>query len=385
MRRPPSRGEGLALGWARDYTPGVFPAVVVDLGSQIRPAEAAWILAACNAAIVRGTCELEAAADTPSRAVAIVRLQGSGQRVRIEVGLRESERDAWSVREIAFAPADPTRERWRTVGLALATLVGEVEAANAETSAPASSGSLDGTPPGLAEPSPSAADGGAAPAAQAGPAPPSAGQPTAQPAPSVPEAPEALPEPLEPAPARRVVVSERDAARRAPAFPSHHGVFVGFGVLAGPAATGGTMPWGGALRGGYTLPSGWVFALNADYSRAEFEPDDYALDTLRLTPGIGYRLSPAEHWSIGLAASAGVRALWASSARAGGVQQNAWSPLVTGSLELWWQALRAGGLWAALELRTIGRTTRVRGLDAALDPVVPAADVRAFIGFWAAL
>lgn len=363
----------------------MFPAVVVDLGSQVRPAEAAWVLAACNAAIVQGTCQLEAAPDTPPRAVAIVRLQGNRQRVRIEVGLRESERGAWSVREIEFAAGDPARERWRTVGLALATLVGEVEAARAEASSEARNDSVAGAadvPASSADASPEPGAAGAAASEQAAAQPEPA---RAAPAEREP-APEPLPEPLEPAPATRVVVGESDASPDAsPPFPRHYGVFVGLGVLASPAASGGTMPWGGALRGGYSLPSGWALALHADYSRAEFEPDDYALDTARLLPGVAYRLSPAEHWSIGLAAHAGVRALWASSARAGGVQQSAWSPLFAGSLELWWQGLRGGGLWAALELGTIGRATRVRGLDAGLDAVVPAADARGFIGLWAGL
>jgi hypothetical protein len=366
----------------------VFPAVVVDLGSQVPATEAAWVLAACNAAIANGTCELEAPAATPARAVAIVRLQGRGQRVRIEVGLRESERAAWSVREIEFATADPARERWRTVGLVLATLVGEVEAARAEQSA---SGAVGGTPPSTGETAPATSEAAPVPSAPAASEPAAPEAAATEPAPAqTPEQqaepePEPEPEPLEPAPAVRVPARERDEEPQGPpAFPRHQGVFVGLGVLASPAASGGSLPWGAAARGGYSLPSGWVLALNADYSRATFE-QGYALDTLRLTPGIGYRLVPAAHWSIQLGAYAGVRALWASSERPGAVQQNAWSPLIAGSFELWWQALPVGGLWSALEVGTIGRATRVQGRDAALEGVVPAADARAFLGLWVAL
>jgi hypothetical protein len=71
----------------------MFPALVVDLGSQLTPDETAWMLDACNAAVVRGTCELDTTATEVPRAVAIVRWLGSqGRRVRIEVGLREAER-----------------------------------------------------------------------------------------------------------------------------------------------------------------------------------------------------------------------------------------------------------------------------------------------------
>ncbi len=357
----------------------MFPAVVVDLGSQIRPAEAAWVLAACNAAIVQGTCEREVPAGTSPRAVAIVRLQGTRQRVRIEVGLRESERAAWSVREIVFSRTDPARERWRTVGLALATLVGEVEAARAEA-VEDGGGAGESAAGQLA--TPSTPEAAASPSTEAPPTQEPAAPPPAPAPPAQPSAPEPVEPPLEPAPVTRVVVRERDTAPEAPPFPRHHGVFVGLGVLASPAASGGAMPWGGALRGGYSLPSGWVWLLSADYSHATFERGGYSIDTLRITPGISYRLSPSEHWSIGLGAYAGVRALRASSSSGAALQQDAWSPLAAGSLELWWQALPGAGLWAALELATIGRSTRVQGRDQVLDAVVPAADARGLVGLW---
>jgi hypothetical protein len=354
----------------------VFPAVVVDLGNQVSATEAAWVLAACNAAIVQGSCELDAPADTPPRAVAIVRLQGRGRSVRIEVGLRDSERGAWSVREIEFSAKDPERERWRTVGLVLATLVGEAEAARADDGASEAAGSAPGGAGNAAAESPASE-----PLATPEPAPaatPSA--PTSAPAP-------APPAPRETAAEARAPASERDedVPDAPPAFPRHRGVFVGLGVLTSPAASGGDMPWGGALRGGVSFSSGWVLALQADYSHAAFDARGYAVDSVRFAPGISFRLAPAEHWSIGLAAYAGVRALWATSSRSGAVGQDAWSPLAGGSLELWWQALPIGGLWTALDLGSIGRATRVQGLNAAFEAVVPAADLRGLVGFWAAL
>jgi hypothetical protein len=372
----------------------VFPAVVVDLGNQVSATEAAWVLAACNAAIVQGSCELDAPADTPPRAVAIVRLQGRGRRVRIEVGLRDSDRGAWSVREIEFSAKDPARERWRTVGLVLATLVGEAEAARAEDEASEAAGSapkgaVDATvdaaanttaesaasaPPATPEPAPAAT-----PSASAAAEPPSA--------PETPPSAAAAPAPREAAAEVRAPASERDedVPDALPAFPRHTGVFVGLGVLTSPAASGGDLPWGAALRGGVSFSSGWVLALDADYSHATFDARGYAVDSVRLAPGISYRLAPAEHWSIGLAAYAGVRALWATSSRSGAVGQDALSPFAGGSLELWWQALPIGGLWTALDLGSIGRVTRVLGRNAAFETVVPAADLRALVGFWAAL
>lgn len=376
----------------------MFPAVVVDLGSQVRPAEAAWVLSACNAAIIRGSCELEATPDAPARAVAIVRLRGRRTCVRIEVGLRDTERAAWSVREIEFSAKAPPRERWRTVGLALATLVGEVEAARAEEvgAGGATPGALEPAEPGAGEGRASSAGAAQTPAApelssqrpaeQAPAAAERAPAPSepAEPEPAELEAPDAPL--LEPAPVTGRVLREADAPGDVPPpFPRHHGVFVGLGVLASPAAAGSGTRWGGALRVGHSLPSGWVLALNADYSRAVFEPGDYALDTIKITPGVAYRLAPSEHWSIGLGVHAGVRALWASSARPGAEQQSAWSPFAAGSLELWWQVLPAGGLWGAGELGSIGRATRVRGPDSRLQAVVPPAELRAFFGLWAAL
>jgi hypothetical protein len=342
----------------------VFPAVVIDLGNQVSTTEAAWVLAACNAAIVQGSCELDAPADTPPRAVAIVRLEGRGRTVRIEVGLRDSERGAWSVREIEFSAKDPERERWRTVGLVLATLVGEAEEARAYDRASEAAGSA---PSGAGD----ATAESAASAASAAPEPAPTATPSASAAAEPPSAP---------------VASERDedVPDALPAFPRHRGVFVGLGVLTSPAASGGDMPWGVALRGGVSLSSGWVLALHADYSHAAFDARGYAVDSVRFAPGISYRLTPAEHWSIGLAAYAGVRALWATSSSSGAVGQDAWSPFAGGSLELWWQALPVGGLWTALDLGSIGRATRVLGRNAAFEAVVPAADLRALGGFWAA-
>jgi hypothetical protein len=363
----------------------VFPAVVIDLGNQVSTTEAAWVLAACNAAIVQGSCELDAPADTPPRAVAIVRLEGRGRTVRIEVGLRDSERGAWSVREIEFSAKDPERERWRTVGLVLATLVGEAEEARAYDRASEAAGSApSGAGDATAESAASAASAAPEPAPTATPSASAAAEPPS--APETPPSAAATPAPRQAAAEARAVASERDedVPDALPAFPRHRGVFVGLGVLTSPAASGGDMPWGVALRGGVSLSSGWVLALHADYSHAAFDARGYAVDSVRFAPGISYRLTPAEHWSIGLAAYAGVRALWATSSSSGAVGQDAWSPFAGGSLELWWQALPVGGLWTALDLGSIGRATRVLGRNAAFEAVVPAADLRALGGFWAA-
>jgi hypothetical protein len=67
------------------------------------------------------------AAGEQSAAVAIVAWDGPRRtEARIEVGLHAGEAARWLSRELFFSAGDPEVERWRTVGFAVATLVGDL-------------------------------------------------------------------------------------------------------------------------------------------------------------------------------------------------------------------------------------------------------------------
>jgi hypothetical protein len=357
----------------------MLPAVVVDLGSQLGPEEAAWVLDACNAAIVTGTCELDTTATEAPRAVAIVRLLGSdGRSVRIEVGLREADRASWSVRAIEFAPHDPARERWRSVGLVLATLVGEVEAAQAERQSPEAS-------------APPTADGEALPGARDG-------------ARSVAEASDTKPEPPRPQPATTpAAASSGDARSRADAPPiasptqtvdagprssvlraplRRPGVFVGIGILSGPGAALEPLRWGAGARGGWISRGGWVLSAAADYSQVSFDAGAIDVDWWRATVGPGYRAWLSERWSLDLGVEIGLRNLRVAPSAAGSIRSSAWSPVGAAHFEAWWQAVAAGGAWAGLTMSSIGRETRLLDQDNEVDVDVPAVEFHAALGLW---
>jgi hypothetical protein len=355
----------------------MFPAVVIDLGTRVPAAEAAWVLESCNAAIVNGSCELDTTASEPPRALAIVRWLGSQRlAVRIEVGLREAERAAWSVRELDFLARDPVRERWRSVGLVVATLVGEVEAGR--------------------EPGPDAAP----PLEDTAPTPPISGQPASEQQPAEPAtaaasevpvrgtpAPPAAPEAAAPPPSRRapapVAKSPTSVEVPLPHVPlARRPLFIGAGVLAGQGATFDPLRWGAGLRAGWISPAGWVLSGSADYSRFELDVNALEAGWFRLAFAPGYRFWLSERWSIDLGLELGARVLRAVPNAAGSQRRTAWSAQGAGHLEGWWQAFASGGAWAGLTLASIGRETRLLGRDRTPDVVVPLAELHGMLGVW---
>src|SRR5688572_29259831 len=157
----------------------MLPPVVVDLGPEVGAREVQIVIEACNRAIAQGVCLPEASTeDELPRAVAVARAVDEGVRVvRIEVRLASDEGGVPIVRELVFGRRDPLRERWRTVGLAIATLVGEGERARDEA--------REAEPPPPEPPPPVEA----APEAPAEPAPPAPAPPPSEPE----RAPEAAP------------------------------------------------------------------------------------------------------------------------------------------------------------------------------------------------
>ncbi|MEO8181682.1 MAG: hypothetical protein ABI895_22845 [Deltaproteobacteria bacterium] len=357
----------------------MLPAIVVDLGNQLGPNETAWVLDACNAAIVKGTCELDTTAAEAPRAVAIVRLLGSeGRSVRIEVGLREADRDSWSVRALEFAAQDPARERWRTVGLVLATLVGELEAAEEERQTQDGSG-----PPGTRGAAPAAASDrvrGAAEASTAKAAPPRP-QPTTGPAVASPDDARTRGD----APPIASPTQTQDAGSHAlvphAAIP-RPGVFVGVGILSGPGAGIRPLRWGGGARGGWISRGGWALSAAADYSQVSFDAGEIEVAWWRATVGPGYRAWLSERWSLDLGLEVGLRNLRVAPSAAGSIRSSAWSPLGAAHLEAWWQTLASGGAWAGLTMSSIGRETRLIDRGSEVDVVLPAAEFHAALGLW---
>ena len=106
----------------------MLPPIVIDAP----PGEpTALAVEACSAAAREGQCvPAEQAPDEPPRAVAIVRPVGEGMvAVHIELGFPgDSGPAVWVSRDLSFSNSDPLHERWRSVGLVVATLAGRIEA-----------------------------------------------------------------------------------------------------------------------------------------------------------------------------------------------------------------------------------------------------------------
>jgi hypothetical protein len=103
--------------------------VVIEMAAPdaARP-EAQALLAACTEGLRdRGPCSLGGARGA-ARAVVVVSWEGTAHiAVKIEVGVRRDSHIDWLARHVAFDPSDTETERWRSVGLVIATLVGESE------------------------------------------------------------------------------------------------------------------------------------------------------------------------------------------------------------------------------------------------------------------
>jgi hypothetical protein len=102
----------------------MLPVVAIELqAAEQRPAvHVEELLSACTAALRDATCSLAADSEATTRAVVT---WSSGAEVTIEVGTQAQPRAQWSRRSLRFEPADEERERWRSVGLTTALMVGD--------------------------------------------------------------------------------------------------------------------------------------------------------------------------------------------------------------------------------------------------------------------
>jgi hypothetical protein len=122
----------------------LMPIVLVELpAADAADVNAPALIAACSSGLRRGTCALEEA-EQGERAAAVaivVWLDPEHLRARIDVGRRAEQRAGWQVRELTFHEQDAPLERWRSVGLAIAGVVGEATLLEPAKPAPAASAS----------------------------------------------------------------------------------------------------------------------------------------------------------------------------------------------------------------------------------------------------
>jgi hypothetical protein len=344
----------------------VFPAVVVDFSVEAPVNAVEWVLDACNAAISAGACVSERDAAQPApRAVAIVRaLKGGSMSVRIEVGLDGDEQASWLVRVLEFSRQDPVDERWRSVGLAVATLVGEVEATEKATP---DRPPQTGLPPTESQPELAAS----APL----PEPPAQAEPERPKDVVTPDVPPAVAEPDEPL---------ADVAEL-PAEPLVRPVvFAGIGALAAQGSVTEPLRWGGGGRGGWLFGDGWELSIAGDYSQLSLLTGGADVSWVRTSAGLGYRMWFARRWSASFSAHLGVRMLRIDARGRQAAQRisSTFSPLARGSVDVWWQLAHFGGLWASIDVASIGRRTRLIGADGEPVASLPLGDASGVLGLW---
>lgn len=339
----------------------MLPPVVVDLGPDVGRPQLEIVLEACNEAIARGVCVPEGSAgDEAPRARALARAADRTVRVvRIEVRLAGGD-GASFVRELRFARRDPVSERWRTVGLAIATLVGEGEQRVFQEDGEASA-------PAPAEPAPSASQPETAaplpePAPSASAAAPSASQPEPELEAEETEEPPPPPERSERRPAREPEVVFEPQEPEPPLDWSHRPLFLGLGAVVGSGFDAGTWRSGGRLRGGWHFESGLTLLASAGYALGSAEEPSIAW--LTFDAGVGYRFALSERLNVGASLFAGAeRARFELPATAPSepVSQSEarFSPRLGLAGDVWWRAAPMFGFWASLEGSTSGRETRV--------------------------
>jgi hypothetical protein len=146
--------------------------VVIEMPAQDAALPYARVLVnACTEGLRdRGPCALEDSTSQSAYAVVIVSWDSPAHTAaKIEVGVRKGQRADWLARHVTFNATDAEGERWRSVGLIVATLVGEAGADHkAEQQVPPA----EQTPPQETPVRPIAAPGGADAEKPAAPIPP---------------------------------------------------------------------------------------------------------------------------------------------------------------------------------------------------------------------
>jgi hypothetical protein len=106
----------------------VVPVVLIEISPPDQPAELSQVLVdACSSTVREGKCSLASDAGAPAgSALAIVRwIDQDELGALVQVGLRKGKTTNWQSRSLRFVDTDLRVERWRSIGLTIATLVGE--------------------------------------------------------------------------------------------------------------------------------------------------------------------------------------------------------------------------------------------------------------------
>jgi hypothetical protein len=149
-----------------------LPLVIVEIGvHDAPPALSAALLQACSASVPRGECKFDDAGDEAPVAIATVKWDGNAERgVHVEVGARRHGESAWLSKTLQFRAVDPRGERWRSVGLTIATLVRELvpfnEPGRSEGTAPSAATPASATPSTAGHATEATSDGPAGTATQ---------------------------------------------------------------------------------------------------------------------------------------------------------------------------------------------------------------------------
>ena len=187
-------------------------AVVIELAAaEQRSPDVPALVEACSRAGAETSCAIARVGerDPPAGgALAIVAWSSDHREARIAIALQRDARAEWYSRDLVFRAEDDERERWRSVGLVIATVVGV-----------ASGGGVHG------ELLPAGERPKGAPPTPAAPAPPT------------------LPKSPSPKPGPPPVASSSSADA------SQRRVAIDLVALAGPALDDGTARFGGGLRG----------------------------------------------------------------------------------------------------------------------------------------
>jgi hypothetical protein len=130
--------------------------VVIEMAASERAVPLSTALVdACSRAVSGGACALSTGSpDQDSPAVAIVTWHDGRTKVRIEVGLRRADHAEWLSRSLEFKPEDSEIERFRSAGLVVATLVGDVRAGVRADPEPPHTGEADAAGPAPPPPAP---------------------------------------------------------------------------------------------------------------------------------------------------------------------------------------------------------------------------------------
>ncbi len=135
-------------------------AVVIEMPAQDAALPYSRVLVnACTEGLrERGPCALEDSTSESAYAVVIVSWEGQGHTAaKIEVGVRHGSRADWVARHVAFNASDAEVERWRSVGLIIATLV-EQAGGDRKPEPPAATPAPQDKPPAPVRPAPAQAE-----------------------------------------------------------------------------------------------------------------------------------------------------------------------------------------------------------------------------------